>query len=81
MVRGRNGKISVVARHDEESGRNQLNVKERDAFQQGHKRVAIISDAASTGICFRRAPLDHCHSPLGVAGVCVGGGGEAEILN
>lgn len=50
MVRGSNGKVAVEARHDDEAGRSQLNIKERDAFQQGLKRVAIISDAASTGV-------------------------------
>eukprot|EP00051_Salpingoeca_urceolata_P024668 m.435667 g.435667 ORF g.435667 m.435667 type:complete len:323 (-) comp20261_c1_seq3:1538-2506(-) len=43
------GKV-VQSRSSEIAGLEALNVRERDSFMQGDKLVAIISDAASTGI-------------------------------
>ena len=49
VVRGADGKLSVESRHTD-SKMETLNVQESGAFMQGKKTVAIISDAASTGI-------------------------------
>lgn len=49
VVRGTDGKLSVESRHSD-SKMETLNVQESAAFMKGQKTVAIISDAASTGI-------------------------------
>ena len=49
MVRRRSGVVHEK-RGDKEEEREKLNVMECKRFQAGEKRVAIISDAASTGI-------------------------------
>lgn len=49
VVRGRDGKLRLEARHSD-SKLDNLNVAECKAFMSGKKFVAIISDAASTGI-------------------------------
>ncbi|XP_025103699.1 protein FORGETTER 1-like [Pomacea canaliculata] len=43
-------KVSYEQRANHESGTEYINVKERNQFMEGKKLVAIISDAASTGI-------------------------------
>ena len=46
-VRGPSGKYKYEARGGDSGGDHSLNVKERQAFMDGKKSVAIISDAAS----------------------------------
>lgn len=44
------GKVEYVARNPEGVSAKDINGWERDQFMEGNKRIAIISDAASTGI-------------------------------
>jgi hypothetical protein len=50
IVRKSNGKLQYETRGDELSGLESVNNNERYAFMAGKKMVAIISEAASTGI-------------------------------
>ncbi|GAX84898.1 hypothetical protein CEUSTIGMA_g12319.t1 [Chlamydomonas eustigma] len=51
VIRGSRGKLTYELRaRPETADMDSLNVRERDAFMSGRKLVAIISDAASTGI-------------------------------
>ena len=51
MLRESNGKVTVVRRNNNvDCSMKQLNLHERNAFQDGTKLIAIISEAASTGI-------------------------------
>lgn len=54
VVRGPSGKFKYEARGGD-SGDHSLNVAERKAFMDGRKHVAIISDAASTGVSLHAA--------------------------
>ena len=49
LQRREDGKVEYVLRGKDEA-RKMVNIAERDKFQNGEKFVAIISDAASTGI-------------------------------
>ena len=48
IVRNAKGKLVYESRSKDTA--DSVNIKERKAFQSGQKLVAIISDAASTGI-------------------------------
>lgn len=51
FVRDANGSLQFTKRNDgSDVPMNQRNIHERDLFQRGVKRVAIISEAASAGI-------------------------------
>lgn len=51
VVRTSNGRVCYELRAKPDSGdMDSLNIAERDAFMRGRKLVAVISDAASTGI-------------------------------
>jgi hypothetical protein len=49
MVTNDDGKVDYVARRDD-CAQKDVNMMERTAFQKGEKLIAIISEAASTGI-------------------------------
>ena len=49
MVTNDEGKVDYVARRDD-CAQKDVNMMERAAFQKGEKFIAIISEAASTGI-------------------------------
>ena len=48
--RNSEGELKLERRGGATKGLDAINIQERKAFQDGHKLVAIISDAASTGI-------------------------------
>lgn len=51
MVRDRDGHLKYEARANPDSSEmDSLNIKEKDNFMSGRKLIAIVSDAASTGI-------------------------------
>jgi hypothetical protein len=50
VVRGMEGQWEMQPRHTDEGPAAALNIREQNAFQSGKKRVAIITEAASTGI-------------------------------
>ena len=50
QVRDKSGKVKTISRNHDEVNAKMLNITEKQKFQNGEKLIAIISDAASTGI-------------------------------
>ncbi|CAM9264286.1 unnamed protein product [Choristocarpus tenellus] len=51
----RGGNLRYELRHENENQETSLNIRERKMFMDGKKHVAIISDAASTGVSLHAA--------------------------
>lgn len=50
LIRNKAGNLEYVKRAPDDVAMNKTNLHEKDLFQSGKKNIAIISDAASTGI-------------------------------